>query len=93
MRRAAKKDANHDIVCEALEASGWTVIPTFRVGDGFPDAVIARRGVVIFCEIKDGSKVPSAQKLTPDEVRFRELVEGAGLPYRIVRSVDEALSL
>ena len=93
MARARRIDANQPEVISALQASGWRVVTTSHIGDGFADLIACRRGIVAFVEVKDGSKPPSAQKLTPKEVRFRELVESAGMPYRIVRTVEEALSL
>lgn len=93
MARARRIDANQPDVIATLRATGWSVVNTSQIGDGFSDLIAARRGVVVFVEVKDGAKPPSAQKLTPAEGRFRTLVEAAGMPYRIVRSVEEASQL
>ncbi len=93
MRRRARTDANHQQIRSALRAVGWTVLDSSRFGDGWPDLVACRRGAVVFVEVKDGAKVKSRQKLTPDELEFRALVEGAGVPYRVVVSIEEAAKL
>lgn len=93
MRRAARVDANHQQIRSALEAVGWCVIDTSRIGDGFSDLVCARRGVVVFVEVKDGSKPPSDRRLTPAEEMFRMRVETAGIRYHVVTSIPEAVTL
>jgi hypothetical protein len=42
---------------------------------------------MILVEVKDGEKVPSAQALTPDQIKFHREWHGA---VRIVTSVDDA---
>lgn len=93
VRRHARVDANHGEVRSALRAAGWTVVDCARIGSGFPDLIIARRGVIRMVEIKDGAKVPSAQKLTEDEVQFHALMAAAGVTVSVVTSVEEALAL
>jgi hypothetical protein len=93
MRRRAKVDANHASVVQALRSVGWTVFDTSRLGNGFVDAVAARRGRVEFIEIKDGHKVPSARKLTAKESSFHQACQLAGVTVRIIESVSEALEL
>ena len=67
MRRAAKIDANQTAVVSALRAAGATVQSLAAVGKGVPDLLIGYRNHTILLEIKDGAKVPSAQKLTTDQ--------------------------
>ena len=93
VRRRARVDANHSEVRSALRAAGWTVVDCARIGAGFPDLIIARRGVIRMVEIKDGAKVKSAQKLTEDEVQFHALMAAAGVTVSVVTSVEEALAL
>lgn len=70
MRRAARTDANHAEVVKVLRAGGCSVQSLAAVGDGCPDALVGRRGRNYLVEIKDGTKPPSARKLTPDQVKW-----------------------
>ena len=67
MRRAARTDANHREIVEALRAAGASVTDTSAVGDGFPDLVVSYRNVWHLAEVKDGQKSPSRRKLTPEQ--------------------------
>ena len=93
VRRRARIDANHVEVRSALRAAGWTVVDCARIGAGFPDLLIARRGTIRMVEIKDGAKVKSKQQLTEDEVQFHALMASAGVTVQVVTSVEEALAL
>lgn len=44
MRRAAKRDANHNAVADTFRALGCSVFETDRVGEGFPDLVVGMQG-------------------------------------------------
>lgn len=88
-RRAARVDANQTEIVAALRRAGASVKPTHMVGDGFVDIVAGYRGRNLLIEIKDGSKPPSARKLTPDEVRFHDEWRGEVL---VVESVEDALA-
>ena len=68
--RRAKVDSNQKEIVKALRVAGATVAHTHTVGDGFPDIVVGHHGRNYLFEIKDGGKVPSAQKLTPKEEAF-----------------------
>ena len=93
MRRAAKVDANHRQIRTALRQVGWTVHDLSGAGNGIPDLLCLKAGRVAFVEVKDGSKVPSARKLTPDQVALHEAFTAAGTPVHIVTSVEEAIRL
>lgn len=91
IRRAAKKDANHAEIVDALRAAGCGVCDLAAVGGGVPDLLVC--GPVYpfpacLIEIKDGAKPPSARKLTPDQERFHAAWKG---PIHVVTSADEAL--
>lgn len=88
MRRAAKVDANHGDIVRALRAVGCSVQSLAMVGAGCPDLAVGYRGRNFLLEVKDGSKAPSARKLTPDEARWHEGWRGTVVT---VRTVDEAL--
>lgn len=87
--RAAKVDANQAEIVAALRKAGCKVYVASSFGQGFPDLVCGYRGRFVLLEVKDGSKPPSARKLTPDQVKFH--AEWTGLPLYVVASVEEAI--
>jgi hypothetical protein len=88
VRRAAKVDANHGDVVAHLRKLGWSVESTARLGGGFPDLIVGKwRKFCALIEVKDGSKSPSARKLTPDEQAFAERWTG---PYIVALSGEDA---
>jgi hypothetical protein len=89
-RRAAKVDANQPEIVDALRRAGASVRHTHMIGAGFPDIAVGYRSQTVLVEIKDGSKPPSARKLTADEARFFEEWRGAAA---VVETVDDALAL
>lgn len=92
MRRAARIDANQPRIVEALRAVGAKVEPTHAVGAGFPDLVVAYRGEVHLLECKDGSKPPSARRLTPDQMQWHaEWAPHCPRRLHVVNTVNEAL--
>jgi len=88
MRRAAAVDANQSEIVKALRGIGATVSLTHRLGEGFPDICVGYHGRNILMEIKDGSKPPSARKLTKPEQAWHDAWRGQVV---IVESVDDAL--
>lgn len=86
MRRAARVDANHAEIVNALRRIGAAVQDLSGVGQGCPDLLICYRGHNLLIEIKDGSKPPSARKLTPDQVRWHAKWP---VPVAVVESVDQ----
>ncbi|GAP66813.1 hypothetical protein MBSD_n2128 [Mizugakiibacter sediminis] len=91
MKRAARTDANHADVKNALRAIGCYVVDCAHVGAGFPDLVCAWRGKWVFIEVKDGAKVPSARKLTPDQTIFHAEALSRNCRVHVVTSADEAI--
>ena len=73
-----KVDDNHAEIVSALRRLGYSVQSTATIGKGFPDICFAKgnREYAWIAEIKDGSKVPSKRKLTPDEVKFHAACAG-----------------
>lgn len=88
MRRAARTDANHREVVEALRAAGAAVTDTSAVGGGFPDLVATFRNAVYLVEVKDGEKSPSRRKLTPEQEAWHAQQRAK---VHIVTSPHEAL--
>ncbi|KKL82371.1 hypothetical protein LCGC14_1985420 [marine sediment metagenome] len=88
MRLDARTDANQNEIVQALRDVGASVAITSALGKGFVDLVAGYRGINYLIEIKDGSKPPSARRLTPDEQEFHDLWRGAVI---VVNDVDEAL--
>lgn len=88
MRRAARVDDNQNEIVAALRKAGATV-RVITQGDGLPDLLVGYRGETILMEVKDGSKSPSARKLTDREEQFfREWTGGRAV---VVNSVAEAV--
>lgn len=90
-RWAAKVDENHGDIRAAYRAVGAVVEDTSGAGKGFPDLAVSFSGNIYYVEVKDGSKPPSARKLTPDQVKFHARQLSAGVVVHVVTSVDEAL--
>ena len=92
LRTKARKDDNHDDIVNALRKIGAVVISIHQLKDAF-DILVAYRGKLFVVEIKDGNKPPSKRKLTEGEVKCKNKLEGVGVTYNIVYSVDEAIEL
>lgn len=89
-RRAAKVDANQSAIVAAFRKAGASVQPLHMVGQGCPDLLVGFRGRNLAVEVKDGSKPPSARKLTADEAEWHEAWRGQ---VCVVNDEDEALGL
>ena len=59
--------------------------------EGLFDLLVSYRGETLLVEVKDGSKPPSARRLTDAEAKFHN--EWPGSDLFIINSVEEALSL
>ena len=90
MRRAARIDANQPQIVQALRDAGASVALTHEVAGGYPDLTVAYMGVIVLMEIKDGTKPPSARKLTPAQVEFRKAWKG---PISTVTDIEGALRI
>ena len=89
MRRANRRDENHREVIEEFKRLNWQVLDTADLKNAF-DILVARCGVMICIEIKDGKKVPSARKLTKGEQEFKDRWTGN---YAIVKDLSEVQEL
>lgn len=90
MRLAARKDANHDQIVKAFRSMccGW--IDTYQFGAPLLDGLLEVNGVTVMVEIKDGSKRPSARKLTEGEEKTFATWRGR---MAVISSIDEAIQL
>jgi Holliday junction resolvase len=86
---AKRRDANHRDVGDALRKLGWSVLDIADHGDGIPDYIVSRKRFVALVEVKDGTKPPSARKLTPAEQKVKDSWQG---PYIIALSVEDAIA-
>ena len=89
-RRAARVDANQKEIVTMLRRMGYSVAVTSDCGKGFPDIVVGRSGKNYLFEIKDGNKVPSAQKLTEAEQQFSDSWKGQ---YNVITCLDDAIKI
>lgn len=89
MRRAAKIDANQVAIVKALRQIGCTVQHLHAVGDGCPDLLVGAYGQTLLVEVKDGSKPPSARRLTEDQLVWHGAWTGG--PVAIVTDIEGAI--
>lgn len=90
MKYGARIDANQPEIVAALRKAGCTVQHLHAVGKGCPDLLCALDGGTFLIEVKDGSKIPSKQALTPDQAAWHA---GWGAQVHIVNSVAGALAI
>jgi hypothetical protein len=88
MRRAARIDANQPEIVDALREVGASVQILSAVGHGCPDILVGYNGHNYVIEIKDGSKPPSARRLTEDEDEWSDEWKGQ---WCVAENVSEAL--
>lgn len=89
-KHRARVDANQPLVVSQFRELGCSVFPLHLVGKGFPDIIIAKHGVNVLVEIKDGSKAPSKRVLTDDEKKFHDNWKGW---VAIVENFTDVLNL
>ena len=89
-RYRSKVDSNQPEIIKTFRALGCSVCPLHFVGQGFPDLIVAKHGVNVLVEVKDGQKVPSARKLTADEQAFHDAWQGW---IEIIESQEDAVTL
>lgn len=89
MRRAARKDANHDDIADGLRAAGYSVLDLYQAGNGVPDLAVGKPGFACLVEVKDGSKPPSERRLTAEQERVLKNWTG---PIVVALSLEDALA-
>lgn len=96
--RIRKVDKNQPDIVKRFRDLGCTVAITSSLGNGFPDLVCSKEVGVTYTyqrctflvEIKDGSKPPSARKLTVDEQAFHDNWQGE---IYVISTLDEVDAL
>jgi hypothetical protein len=81
MTYSRRVDANHGEIRNGLRKAGFDVFDCYRLGEGFPDLLVAAHGRLVLLEVK----MPGA-KLTMDEAGFM-----IRFGSHVVHSVEEAL--
>lgn len=71
-KKGTSKDANHDLIYDAIAALGWSVRDFSDCPNkGFDMQAFKTNGkdpyITYYIEIKDGDKIPSKRKLTESE--------------------------
>jgi hypothetical protein len=90
VRRRSRVDDNQASIVQVFRQMGCSVQPIHTLGRGVPDLLVAVRGKTLLVEIKDGSKPPSARRLTPDEMEWHAKWRG---DVYIVESTEQAETL
>lgn len=89
MRRACRKDANHNEIKSIFGQLNCSVIDVSGCPCGF-DLVVGYGDTCIMVEVKDGAKPKSARKLTDNEELAHMRWKG---PKAIVTNTDEAFAV
>ena len=89
--RAARTDANHEAVVNALRQAGASVQSLASVGKGIPDLLVGFKSQTLLMEVKDSAKPASKRRLTEDQLRWHGSWRGG--PLAIVDSPESALSM
>lgn len=88
---ANKIDANQNEIVHALREAGYQVFLMQAMKNGFPDLLVGGNGApgLLPIEIKDGSKPPSARRLTEAQLAWHKAAE---CPVAIVLDAQGALT-
>jgi hypothetical protein len=88
-RRAARTDDNQPEVVKEFRRLGWCVLIISQLKNCC-DIMVSKGGVTIAIEIKDGSKPPSARKLSAGEQEFKDSWLGR---WELVESIDDVINI
>lgn len=77
MRRAAKKDKNHNTIAQVFLDEGCSVFDASGVGQHFPDLVVAKDGDTVLVEVKGKNG-----KLTEGQREFADKWQGRAYTVR-----------
>ena len=90
MRKYAKIDDNQPEIVRALLSMGCSVQSLATIGGGCADLLVGYQGINVTLEVKDGKKIPSLQRLTPDETKWHAEWRGQ---IAIVNSTSDAMAV
>jgi hypothetical protein len=88
-RRAARVDDNQPAIVAEFRKLGWSVLIISQLKKCC-DIFVAKGGVTIAVEIKDGDKPPSARKLSEGEQDFRDNWLGR---WELIESINDVIEL
>ena len=88
-RRAARVDGNQPAIVAAFRKLGWSVLIISQLKNCC-DIIVAKGGVTIAVEIKDGDKPPSARKLSEGEQGFKDSWLGR---WELIESINDVIEL
>ena len=88
-RRAARTDDNQAEVVACFRRLGWSVLIINQLKNCC-DIIVAKGGETIAIEVKDGSKPPSARKLSEGEQKFKDNWYGR---WELIESIDDVIKL
>lgn len=87
--RIPKRDANHGEIMRTFEQMGCTVLDVSSLPGAALDLLVGCCGIDQRIEVKDGSRIPSEQRLTDSETETFDTWRGRA-PV-VVSSVDDAM--
>ena len=90
--RKARVDNNQKEIVKELRKVGAVVKHTHTIKNLF-DILVYYKGKTYSVEIKDGTKPPSARKLTEGELVCKKDLESVGVKYWVIESIEEALNM
>lgn len=93
MRRAARKDANHNDIAAHLKTCGFSVLDLSQLGHGKPDMLVARRGFAALVEAKDGSRPLRDRKLNDGQAKFAASWKGVCIKAESPEDAEKQLNL
>jgi hypothetical protein len=88
-RRAARVDDNQPAIVAAFRKLGWSVLIISQLKNCC-DIIVAKGGVTIAVEIKDGDKPPSTRKLSKGEQDFKDNWMGR---WELIESINDVIEL
>lgn len=87
--RAAKVDANHQAITDALRKAGASVLSLARIGGGCPDILACKSGRAWLFEVKNPER--SKKRREGDTLQQEWHKRWHGCPVLIVLTPDDAL--
>ena len=89
MKYGAKKDANHNVIVDALKKHGASVIDMSHVGQGFPDLIVGFASKTFLVEIKNPKTSYGKKGLNKNQAKWKSLWTGGA--YCVVDSEEAAI--